>query len=131
MKISDIITETTTSGAIATSTATASKMLRRPNPSVFPKRKKKTNESDRQLVRDFFPKLDQSKDTYKGIILQDILAHVHQTFPDGRKCQWRRLKSKLQTMNTTGGENIMHPFYLQMLDTAVDSLKNYRNPKIK
>lgn len=42
MKISDIITETTTSGAIATSTATTSKMLRRPNPSVFPKRKKKT-----------------------------------------------------------------------------------------
>ena len=131
MKISDIITETTTAGAIAVSTATTSKMLRRPNPSVFPKRKKKTNESDRQLVRDFFPKLDQSKDTYKGILLQDILAHVHQTFPDGRKGQWRRLKSKLQTMKTTDGEDIMHPFYLQMLDTAVDSLKNYRNPKIR
>jgi hypothetical protein len=43
MKISDIITETTTSGSIAVSTATTGNMLRRPNPSVFPKKKKKTS----------------------------------------------------------------------------------------
>ena len=42
MKISDIITETTSAGAIATVAKPMGKMIKRPNPSVFPKKKKKS-----------------------------------------------------------------------------------------
>lgn len=45
MKITDIITETTSSGGIATVSAPAGKMHKR-NPSVFPKKKKNTNERE-------------------------------------------------------------------------------------
>ena len=44
MKITDIITETTSAGAIATVAQPMGKMIKRPNPSVFPKKKKKTTE---------------------------------------------------------------------------------------
>ena len=46
MKITDIITETTSAGAIATVAQPMGKMIKRPNPSVFPKKKKKTNERE-------------------------------------------------------------------------------------
>jgi hypothetical protein len=46
MKISDIITETT-AGAVATVAVPLGGMRKRPNPSVFTKKKKKTNEEIR------------------------------------------------------------------------------------
>ena len=49
MKINDIITETTSAGAIATVAHPMGKMIKRPNPSVFSSKpkKKKTNEEIR------------------------------------------------------------------------------------
>lgn len=44
MKISEILSETTSAGAIATVAQPLGKMIKRPNPSVFPKKKKKTSE---------------------------------------------------------------------------------------
>jgi hypothetical protein len=44
MKISDIITETTSAGAVATVAMPIGGMRKRPNPSVFPNKKKKTDE---------------------------------------------------------------------------------------
>lgn len=49
MKISDIINETTSAGAIATVAQPMGKMIKRPNPSVFPKKKKsKKDESSKR-----------------------------------------------------------------------------------
>lgn len=46
MKISDIINETTSAGAIATVVQPLGKMIKRPNPSVYSKKKKSTNERE-------------------------------------------------------------------------------------
>ena len=58
MKISDIITETTSAGAIATVAHPMGKMIKRPNPSVFPK-KKKTEDATAKQEDDFHKKLDK------------------------------------------------------------------------
>lgn len=42
MKITDIITETTSAGAVATVAMPLGKTIKRPNPSVFPNKKKTT-----------------------------------------------------------------------------------------
>lgn len=57
MKISEIITETTAAGAIATVAMPLGKMIKRPNPSVFPKKKKKTTE--RKLSKSEIKKRDK------------------------------------------------------------------------
>jgi len=44
MKISEILSETTSAGAIATVAQPLGKIVKRPNPSVFPKKKKKAEE---------------------------------------------------------------------------------------
>ena len=49
MKISDIITETT-AGAVATVAVPLGGMRKRPNPSVFAKKKKKTNEGEERSI---------------------------------------------------------------------------------
>jgi hypothetical protein len=116
MKISDILTEMTSAGAIATVAQPMGKMIRR-------NKKKKTNESDWQQFRDVFPNLDPQKDIYKGHPVQTILAHVYQTFPDGRRGAWRKLMAKFHTIEHTRGEERLHPHYLQMLDKAVTSLE--------
>ena len=50
MLIRDIITETT-AGAVATVAVPMGKMIKRPNPSVFPKKKKKVSEGERFCVQ--------------------------------------------------------------------------------
>lgn len=45
MKISEIITETTAAGAIATVAMPLGKMIKRPNPSIYKAKKKKTTET--------------------------------------------------------------------------------------
>ena len=49
MKISDIITETT-AGSVATVAVPLGGMRKRPNPSVFAKKKKKTNEGEERSI---------------------------------------------------------------------------------
>ena len=60
MLIKDIITETTSAGAIATVAQPLGKMIKRPNPSVFPKKKKKT--SERKLSKAEIKKRDEYAD---------------------------------------------------------------------
>lgn len=45
MKISEIITETTSAGAIATVAMPLGKIIKRPNPSIYKTKKKKTTET--------------------------------------------------------------------------------------
>ena len=50
MKINDIIQETTSAGGIATVAVPLGGMRKRPNPSVFAKKKKKTNEGEERSI---------------------------------------------------------------------------------
>ena len=118
MKISDILTEMTSAGAIASVAKPMGKMIRRNK-----KQKTNENEPDRgKPAAEVFPNLDPRKDTYKGHLLQDVLAHVYQTFPDGRRGEWRKLLTKLQVMPSISEFNL-YKHHFNMLDKAVDSLE--------
>ena len=63
MKISDIITETTSAGAVATVASTLGGMRKR-NPSIFPKKKKLKNsvQAERKLSKAEIEKRDEYAD---------------------------------------------------------------------
>jgi hypothetical protein len=67
MKITDIITETTSAGAVASVAMPLGKMVKRPNPSVFPKKKtterklSKAEVSDRDQYADDLPDTEFKK----------------------------------------------------------------------